>query len=206
MKKLKKHHSLYLFVLCYGVALVAALLVHTAGLVHNKILYATGALVQTELTLADFELANDLVEQDGNIVSFGGDPQLVLQQGDLRVDTVYLEAEYSLPPRQISAMYNPPYSVRHMAFARPGGEGSVFWLPTGGVYNLRLDMGSVPYNVISVHKIVVNTPRPFYAFFVPAAGEVAALAVLPGLAGCVLSILGRVRQLRRQRKAGEATA
>lgn len=206
-QKIKNRPVLALAIFCYALALLALLLLHLAGFIYNRILYANGTLVQTNLTLNDFDLAQDLVWQDGQLVSIGADPQLVLKDASLRVDTLYVEIEYTVPPRQVNALYaapGQPYSVQRMVFARPQGQGSVFWLPVGGAQNLRLDPGSTPYNIITIKQIVANQPRPFYAFFIFSPAEWAGLAVLPGLAASGVVTVVQGLRAWRGKKVGDA--
>ncbi|MFV0413885.1 MAG: hypothetical protein ACK5L3_11590 [Oscillospiraceae bacterium] len=207
MKLLRKHPVAWLFGLCYGTALLALLAVHLAGFVQNRLLYANGTFATAQLTLADFTLQNDLVLQNGKLVSTGADPQLWLNNPQQKVDTVYIEVQYSLEPRMQTAFYAQPgqqHSIRRAVYAQAKGQGAEFWLPAFGGQTLRLDLTTVPYNVMSVGQIVINQPRPFYAFFLFSSSEWLAFAVLPALAACLLSILRQgLGALRGKKTKGE---
>lgn len=206
-KHIRKRPVLALALFCYAAGFAALLLAHFAGFVYNRVLYATGALTTTPLTLEDFELTNDLVLQDGQLISIGADPQLVLKDPNLKVDTLYVEIEYSAPPRQVNVLYaapGQPYTVRHMVFARQYKGATVFWLPVGGGQNIRLDPGSASYNIITIKSIVANVPRPFYAYFIFTPGQWAALAVVPGLAASAIVTARQGLAAYRGKKAGDA--
>lgn len=206
MKKLfKEKPGAVLCGVCYAVGLLLVLAVHFVGFVQNRAAYANGTLVHEELTLADFELL-ELVETEEGLVSTGGDPQLLLRDVERRVENIYIEMESTLPVRQQMALWAPvgtDYNIDEMAYARQSGEGTVFWLPAAGGQSLRIDPTSVPGNVMKIHTIEINRPRPFYAFFIFTPNELLVLAVLPALAACGLALLREGFGALRARKAGE---
>ncbi len=173
---------------CYGAALAVALGWHLWGFAANRAAYASGALAYAELTLDDFTPVD--MERRGDVLfTLGGDPQLVLTDAQRRVENLEIELSYSKDPLLETAYWATPgqeYALRRMAY--PGADGT-YLLPPGGGQSLRFDPGTVAGNEITFKRAVINTRRPFWAFFLPSAGEVASLAVLPGLVAAALMVL-----------------
>ena len=217
-KKWRENPTLLLLLACYAGGLVVFLLAHLAGLAANRVAYANGSLAPAALALADFDLHELEPQPDGTLLSVGGDPQLLLRDAARRVENVTIHFEYTLPPLLVNTFWASPgqdFSLRRMAYPRQGqpeGQPKAFLLPATGGQSLRIDPGTRAGNRIAVHSIVINQKRPFFAFFVPSAGEVALLAVLPGLLACGLSLAaqwGPVQHLwqglwPRRKKAGDA--
>lgn len=209
-KKWRENPTLLLLLACYAGGLAVFLLAHLAGFAANRVAYANGSLAPAALTLADFDLHELEPQPDGTLLSVGGDPQLLLRDAARRVENVTIHFEYTLPPLLVNAFWASPgqdFSVRRMAYPRQG-QAEAFLLPARGGQSLRIDPGTRVGNRITVHSIVINQKRPFFAFFAPSAGEVALLAVVPGLLACGLSLAaqwGPVQRLwQRRKKAGDA--
>lgn len=206
---IKKHPAPGLLLLCYGAALALLLLVHLGDFVANRVLYATGHFTTRELTVADFDLENLIELDDGRLVSTTADPQMLLKDPAQKVDTVYLELQTHLPARATMVFYarDRQYTMRQVLYGTAAGGGLSFYLPSLGGASLRVDPVSVESNIITIERIVINQPRPVYAFFVFSANEWLALALLPGLLACGISILWQGRALLpRYRKAGDAAS
>lgn len=187
----KDHPGLFLLLLCYVGGLIVLLCVHLFGLVANRVAYANGSLATTQLALADFELA-DMTERDGVLTTTGGDPQLVLQDKTLRVDTLRFVCVYAQAPGEVNVFWTDAagvYSTRRMAFST-AADSTLFLLQPTGVTGLRIDPGTLPGNEIRVLEITANQPRPAWRFFVPSPGQAILLLVLPGLLACGLWLLG----------------
>lgn len=195
---------------CYAVAVAVALLVHLGSFVANRALYANGTLATTELSVADFELVNLEVREGGVLVSLTDDPQMWLLDTGMRVADLEVAATYSKAPLKQNANWadvGEDWSLRREAY-RSGNLSddsvSIFRLPATGGQTLRFDPGAVAGNHITIHRITANPKRPFYAFFIPSAGEAVALAVLPGLAASGLFILWQAGLRPRARRDARA--
>lgn len=211
---LKKHPAIALVLTCYAVGLVVFLAVRLWGFVQNRLAYANGTLQTASLALDDFDLHDLELQEDGTLLSVGGDPQLLLKDQTRKVENVTIHFSYRLDPVLVNAFWADPgadYSARRMAYGAETADGLRFWLPAAGGQSLRLDPGTKVGNTITVHSITANEKRPFYAFFIPAAGESFMLCVLPALFACGLWLVGgalppRLRgwRPRRRKKAGAA--
>lgn len=211
----KKHPTAVLLLLCYGGWLAVFLVLHTIGLVQNKVLYANGTFTTQQLTLADFEepvgfaqkenkmvplaLYNSYYSEENynTLVSITADPQLLLKDAAQRVDSLQVEIAYATPPRTQTVFYAKPgqdYTVRQMVYPQQVQTQerendtlytSTFWLPPSGGQSLRLDPDTVAGRQMQITAITLNVPRPWTSFFVPTPGEIAAFAVVPGLLAAV---------------------
>lgn len=208
MQKLHKKAGLLLVLGCYALALAVWLLLHIGYFTANRICYATGALEYAQLTLDDFELYGLEQQADGSLLTLDSDPRLELTDTGRRVENLVLTVEYERAPRVRSVFWAAPgqdYSLRQMAYPSGGGKDTYLLAPTGG-QSLRIDPDSAAGNRITIQNIEINTKRPFYAFFIPSAGEAALFIVLPGLLAAGLYTLraARIWPGRRGRKAGDA--
>ena len=200
----KKHPALCLVLTCYAVGLLVFLVVCLVGLVQNRLAYQSGALQTAALTLDDFDLVDLEPQEDGTLLSVGGDPQLRLRDTTRRVENVTVDITYRLTPLLVNAFWGDAttgeaaYSPRRMAYGSQTQGGLRFLLPPAGGQSLRIDPGTVVGNTIAVNRIVINEKRPFYAFFIPTATQGLVLCALPALVACAIGLLPRPRQ-----KAGD---
>ncbi|MGD9559006.1 MAG: hypothetical protein AB7V55_00175 [Oscillospiraceae bacterium] len=202
MEKQRFGRTALLFVFCYAAALLLLFGVHLGGFVANRLAYRSGALAPGQLALHDFTW-QDMEEKDGRLVTTGGDPQLLLKDAGRRVENLVLELEFALPTKGITVFWAKPGMAHSLwAVAYPDENTGRVWLPAGGGQSLRIDPDSRPGNVVTVRQITVNQQRPFYAFFVPTAAEVAAVVVLPALAACLLQTVGVLLAGAKRAKAG----
>lgn len=201
----KKHPVRWLLLVCYAGGLGLLLLADLAGFALNRLAYAKGDLVPAQLAVEAFELVN--IEDTGNgLLTLTNDPQLVLKDSGRRVENVRLEVEYQRPPLLVNVFWAAPgqdHSVGNMAYPRLTSPQEL-WLPSSGVQGLRIDPGTASGNLVTVKSITINTPRPFLGFFIPTAGQVALLAVLPGLCAAALVLGGQALEAFGLKKAGDA--
>ena len=211
MKVLKRKPGLALLACCYAGGLVLFLLWCLFGFAQNRIRYANGELVPMEFTMDRIDQFNfvDIEERDGRLVTTGRDPQLIYCSRVVLVENVVLELEYSKEPLLVNVFwksdYDKEYSLREMAYSL-GGDNRLFLLPGAGAGALRIDPGTVAGNQITIHRITVNPKRPFYAFFIPSAGEAVTLAVLPGFVASGFYILWQAGLHPRGRKRKDVKA
>lgn len=207
MKELYKRHPVRCLVAgCYAAWLLCLVLVHLVGFGVNAALRANGTLAEETLSLDDFTFVD--IERDGNVlITTGYDPQLLLADEERKIDTLRLDFSYSLDPYLVNVFYKDPgegYSARRMVYPEAGTDGQVFWLPPTGEPGLRIDPGAFPGNLIEVHGITVNEPRPFWAYLRPSSLEVFLLAVGPALlASGISAALEGLRALRARKGAGQ---
>ena len=209
MKKWKaKNPALFLLLACYAGGLLVFLAVQGWAFAQNRLAYRSGQLQTARLVLADFEFdAQELeLQEDGTLLSVGGDPQLRLLDKERRVENVSLRCRWRLNPILVNAFWAAPqqaYSPRRMAYAIPTDGADFFLLPAAGVQGLRLDLGTAVGNTITVEEIVINQPRPLWAFLRPTAGQALLLALLPGGLACGLWLAPQLLPLKLAKKAGE---
>lgn len=188
----KKHPALCLVLTCYAVGLLVFLVWCVVGFAQNRLAYQSGALQTAALTLDDFDLVDLERQEDGTLLSVGGDPQLRLRDAARRVENVTVDFTYRLDPILVNAFWgdaadgDEAYSPRRMAYGKPAQGGLRFLLPAAGGQSLRVDPGTAVGNTITVHSIIVNEKRPFYAFFIPSGAQSLLLCVLPALAACFM--------------------
>lgn len=204
----KKHPALSLVLTCYAVGLLVFLAVCLVGFAQNRLAYQSGALQTAALPLDDFDLIDLEKQEDGTLLSVGGDPQLRLRDAARRVENVTVDFSYRLDPVLVNAFWGDPaagdeaYSPRRMAYGQQAEGGLRFLLPAAGGQSLRIDPGTVVGNTITINRIVVNEKRPFYAFFIPTAGQGFMLCVLPALAACTIWLVAGALP-RPRKKAGD---
>lgn len=196
----KKYPSAALFAGCYIAWALGLVLLHLVWFGVNRAQYANGSFVPGALAIEDFELSQMKLE-GGLLVTTDADPQMLLRDRERRIDTLALDIEYTLDPYIVNAFYAAPgedYSLRRMLY--PAGGQGAFTFPPGGGQSLRIDPGTAPGNLLTVHSITVNTPRPFWAFFRFSKNELAVAAVVPGLLACGLSLLRPGMAARKRKK------
>ncbi len=196
MKKMKHfkqtHPGLFLVCACYIVALLLAFLFHTGQFVLNRVLYASGALQATVLQMEDFTPTQLERLDDGRWVTTGSDPSLLLNDANLRVDTVRTQFVFTNEPLIETAFYAQPgeaHSLRQMVYAEESGDGQVYFLPARGVQSLRIDPDSSYGNIFEVGEIVLNEPRPFWVFYIPGGVEIGILLLVPAFVAGFLSVV-----------------
>ncbi len=193
IKKVKQFKKLqpgvFLVVACYVVCLVLALSWHTGQFLVNRILYAGGYFVTTTVQMEEFTPVQLLMLEDGRWATTGSDPQLILNNESLHVDTVRTDFRYTIEPLMETVFFTAPdnaYNLRQMVYANHTENGSVYWLPFAGAQSLRIDPDTRAGNVIQVEEIVLNEPRPFWAFYIPSGAEIAVLLFAPAFAAAFL--------------------
>ncbi len=201
-----EHPSLFLVGACYALCFVLALVLHTGQWLYNRALYASGALTKAVLQIDDFAPVQMQEQEDGTWVTTGSDPQLILNDANLRIDTVRTEFQFSREPLIQTAFYanqEGGYSLRRMVYAREGEAGAQYWFSAGGVQNLRLDPDSSYGNVLLEGDIVVNEPRPAWAFFIPGGTELAVLLLAPAFLAGMATILLEAKKAKNRKSQGK---
>lgn len=192
MKQLKKRPGALLALGCYAAALLVFLAVGLIGFIQNRAAYASGRLAPATLSLDDFEWNTELELRDGTLVSLGADPQLILKDRERAVENVTLDFGYSRTPRMQQVFWAAPgqdHALRQMAYPTgQSGEKATFLLPAAGGQSLRIDPDTVLGTSIEVRGVTINTRRPFWQFFIPSAGQLAALLLVPPLAAAALGL------------------
>ena len=183
------------FAALYLLGVVLLLLSMAGSLALDSLLYAFGVYEQTTVTLADtdqYTLVHMEESFPGVLTSTTGDAQLLLTPGTL-VRRLRLVAEYEGDGGEKDLYYHLPgmgYTPRLRVWptASHDGESWVYTVPRIAGQNLRLDLADTAGVTVTVTAIVLNEPQPWTAYFVPGAAQLFWLAVLPGLAGCALTL------------------
>lgn len=183
------------FAALYLLGVVVLLLSMAGSLALDSLLYAFGVYEQKTVTLADtdqYTLVNMEESSPGVLTSTTGDAQLLLTPGTL-VRRLRLVAEYEGDGGEKDLYYHLPgmgYTPRLRVWptAAHDGESWVYTVPRIAGQNLRLDLADTAGVTVTVTAIVLNEPQPWTAYFVPGAAQLFWLAVLPGLAGCALTL------------------
>ena len=206
IKKIRQNSpGLFWLLVCYGCGVLLLLGSQLAGLAANKIGYATGSLVAMELAIDDFDLV-DLERNGDELLTIGADPQMIYKQSEQKVENLIVEAEYRIIPREQNAFWakiGQEHSIEQMVFAT-GKDGTLYLLPAAGGQQMRFDPDTRLGNTISVHRIAINQPRPFWAFFIPTARQLILLITIPGLVASLFAIVRRADfSALKKRKGGE---
>lgn len=183
------------FAALYLLGVVLLLLSMAGSLALDSLLYAFGVYEQKTVTLADtdqYTLVNMEESSPGVLTSTTGDAQLLLTPGTL-VRRLRLVADYEGDGGEKDLYYHLPgmgYTPRLRVWptAAHDGESWVYTVPRIAGQNLRLDLADTAAVTVTVTAIVLNESQPWTAYFVPGAAQLFWLAVLPGLAGCALTL------------------
>lgn len=183
------------FAALYLLGVVVLLLSMAGSLALDSLLYAFGVYEQKTVTLGDtsqYTLVNMEETAPGVLTSTTGDAQLLLTPGTL-VRRLRLVAEYEGDGGEKDLYYHLPgmgYTPRLRVWptAADDGESWVYTVPRVAGQNLRLDLADTAGVSLTVTAIILNEPQPWYIYFVPGAAQLFWLAVLPGLAGCALTL------------------
>ena len=160
----------------------------------DQLLYAAGALKEKAVTLENTEqytLVNMERTGDG-LVSTTGDAQLLLNPGTL-VRWLRLVARYEgEASAEKDLYYHLPgfgYTSRLRVWPTVQPDGSwLYTLPRFAGQGLRLDLADTAGVAVELNAFVLNERQPWQEYFVPSAWQLFWLAVLPGLAGCALTL------------------
>lgn len=154
----------------------------------------TGALAETQLTLADFQAVNAVVEEENVLVSENEDPQLLytVPEGQ-RLKTLTLAVDYSKTPYERCVYYSTTepgaFSGAKRVWPTENADGSLtFTLPRGVKY-IRLDPGSRSDLRMEFAAITANADCGAAEYLVPDAGTLAMLVLVPGLCAAGLQWL-----------------
>lgn len=183
------------FAALYLLGVVLLLLSMAGSLALDSLLYALGVYEQKTVTLGDtgqYTLVNMEETAPGVLTSTTGDAQLLLTPGTL-VRRLRLVADYEGDGGEKDLYYHLPgmgYTPRLRVWptAADDGESWVYTVPRAAGQNLRLDLADTAGITVTVKALVLNERDPWYAYFVLGAAQLFWLAVLPGLAGCALTL------------------
>ncbi len=181
----KKHTAAALFVSFYLAALLLAVGIGLVNFAGNRMAYQSGELQTRQVYIGDFFLMGLVPTGPDTMYSFGDDPQMILYDAGFLVENVQMDISYSHDPVRIEVYWaeeGQPHSAENAAKGTADTE--MYYLPSGGGYNLRIDPAAITDNSMQVNNITLNTPRPFWMFFSPTARQLALLAVVPGLLAC----------------------
>nr|WP_317401713.1 hypothetical protein [uncultured Gemmiger sp.] len=176
-----------------GVLLLVLSMVGSFAL--DGVLYALGVYEEKTVTLADtdqYTLVNMEEIAPGVLTSTTGDAQLLLTPGTL-VRRLRLVAEYTGDGGEKDLYYHLPgmgYTPRLRVWptAAPDGESWTYTLPRTAGQNLRLDLADTSGVEVQVTALLLNERPAWTTYFVPGGWQLFWLAVLPGLAGCLLTL------------------
>lgn len=175
-----------------GACLLALTLVGNFAL--DQLLYAAGLLQEKTVTLENtgqYTLVN-MENAGGVLTSTTGDAQLLLSPGTL-VRRLRLVARYEGEASAEKDLYYhlPGFGytahLRVWPTAQPDGSW-LYTLPRFAGQGLRLDLADTAGVAVELTAIVLNERQPWQEYFIPSAWQLFWLAVLPGLAGCALTL------------------
>lgn len=175
-----------------GACLLALALVGNFAL--DQLLYAAGVLEEKTVTLENtqqYTLVN-MENAGGVLTSTTGDAQLLLNPGTL-VRRLRLVARYEgEASSEKDLYYHLPgfgYTSRLRVWPESQADGSwLYTLPRFAGQGVRLDLADTAGVAVELTAIVLNERRPLQEYFIPSAWQLFWLAVLPGLAGCAVTL------------------
>ena len=175
-----------------GACLLALTLVGNFAL--DQLLYAAGVLEEKTVTLEDTEqyaLVN-MENTGGTLTSTTGDAQLLLNPGTL-VRRLRLAARYEgEASAEKDLYYHLPgfgYTPRLRVWPERQEDGSwLYTLPRFAGQGVRLDLADTAGAQVELCAILLNERVPLQEYFIPSPWQLFWLAVLPGLAGCAVTL------------------
>lgn len=179
----------------YLLGVVLLLLSMAGSFALDGVLYALGVYEQKTVTLADtdqYTLVNMEESAPGVLTSTTGDAQLLLTPGTL-VRRLRLVAAYTGDGGEKDLYYHLPgmgYTSRLRVWpaVAPDGTSWTYTLPRTAARNLRLDLADTAGVRVQVEALILNERPAWFTYFVPGGWQLFWLAVLPGLAGCLLTL------------------
>jgi hypothetical protein len=185
MAKRQKNRGGKLPFVCYGVFTALWLLLAVWRFAADR--------MQPPLPLAPAaaELVNIEALPGGGCRSVSVDPQMIWRGLDEEVRQVSLRAAFEMHPGEIELFYirrdGQAFSAKNRVIAAPQPDGSwLFRLPPGRVASLRVDLGTVNRNTVTIAAVALNPRLPAAAYFVPDLRDILALLILPALACCII--------------------
>ena len=184
------------FAALYALGALALALWLAGSFLLDCALFAAGVYKPMTITLADsgqYTLVN--LEQTGpdTLVSATGDAQLLLAPG-VPVRTLRLAAEYADAGQggEKDLYYHLPgfgYTRHLRVWPSPTADGAgwVYTLPRLAGRGVRLDLADTAGVTVRIQAVVLNE-RPPWTSYLPGLWQLFWLAVLPGLAGCALTL------------------
>lgn len=210
-------------VVCYVLALLLYVGGCTISIISDGLRVQNGAVVQQNLTLADFEQIG-LVQLDNDgkgrqtTISTDDDPKLVYRNDEgFYATRLVFAAQPNKPAGEIVLYYAtelaedgaPVYTEGQKLWARQDKDGSWFFDLNGQkLVALRLDPGTKGGILWTIDKIVLNAPRTVLSYYVPSAQPVVLLLLLPPLAAAGITqarMLWRGRPTLKQPQARKTT-
>lgn len=179
----------------YTLGVVLLVLSMLGSFALDGVLYALGVYEQKTVTLADTDryiLVNMEESAPGVLTSTTGDAQLLLTPGTL-VRRLRLVAAYTGDGGEKDLYYHLPgmgYTPRLRVWPTiaPDGESWTYTLPRVAGQNLRLDLADTAGVSVQVTALILNERPAWFTYFVPGGWQLFWLAVLPGLAGCLVTL------------------
>lgn len=179
----------------YALGVVLLVLSMAGSFALDGVLYALGVYQQKTVTLADtdqYTLVNMEESAPGVLTSTTGDAQLLLTPGTL-VRRLRLVATYTGDGGEKDLYYHLPgmgYTSRLRVWPTmaPDGASWTYTLPRTAGQNLRLDLADTAGVGVQVTALILNERPDWTTYFVPGGWQLFWLAVLPGLAGCLLTL------------------
>ena len=169
----------------YALGVVLLVLSMLGSFALDGVLYALGVYEQKTATLAD-------TDRYILVTSTTGDAQLLLTPGTL-VRRLRLVAAYTGDGGEKDLYYHLPgmgYTPRLRVWPTiaPDGESWTYTLPRVAGQNLRLDLADTAGVSVQVTALILNERPAWFTYFVPGGWQLFWLAVLPGLAGCLVTL------------------
>ena len=179
----------------YALGVVLLVLSMLGSFALDGVLYTLGVYEQKTVTLADtdqYTLVNMEESAPGVLTSTTGDAQLLLTPGTL-VRRLRQVAAYTGDGGEKDLYYHLPgmgYTPRLRVWPTiaPDGESWTYTLPRTAGQNLRLDLADTAGVSVQVTALVLNERPAWTSCFVPEGWQLFWLAVLPGLAGCLVTL------------------
>ncbi len=195
---------------CYAFTLAGWVLYSAFCLGSDSLATLTGSLQRQELAVQDFTLVNLEETGENTLYTLNGDPQMILEDvSGQKIRSLTIRAEYTKDAREMCLYYTTApgqdFSQEKRVFAVQADDGTcTYTLPRSRIYSLRLDPCSPAENellTMTVESITLNAPQSAIAYFAPGWAGAFNLALWPGMAAALISILvGVCRTLRPGKK------
>lgn len=200
---MKHKNATRILLLCYAGLLVCWLLAGVALFVYDR------SAPTTVLTPQQAQLVQLAWQEDGTLLTTGGDPQLIFENVQVPVRAVQLQAEFANAPGEMDAYYTRKAGQGFSPTKRSYGylqQDNTYWysLPPGNVESLRVDLGTAAGNQITLTAVVLNPQQPFLAYILPSFGNLVAFVVIGALAGGFIYTIMELIQYTKTHRKSEA--
>ncbi len=154
------------------------------------------------IPVQDLTLVDAALTVDGAYVTTTADAQARADFARMPVRRVRLVATFAKSPDEMDLYYGFLGGVRR-AFGRPVDGGYEYLLPPKAYESLRVDLGTLPNNTVSITGVELNPPLPFWQYFFRDFRAAAAFLLLPALASSLIcTIMEMIGYFRKRKTKG----